>query len=407
VEQLRLTSPVGAVVIGGYVNGLGLVRGLAARGVPTAVVTTKPFDIAHRSRLIRAHDSAPDIEERPGQLVELLERRARDWRGWALIPTNDAALAALAAHHDRLSSLYRVAAPPEEVARTFLDKALMLEVARDVGLDAPHCYGPATASGVARQDVRFPVIVKPRVPYPFVSRFGCKLWVAGDRHELNRGISRLAEARIPGLVFDLVPGPDSRILAFCTYIDRHGDPAGSLTVRKLRQNPPLYGDARVAELAADDGALREGTVELLRRMGHRGIAIAEFKVDPRDGRARFIEVNGRSVVYNGLLRRGGLDVGALAWSDYVHGRPEPCRTNGWGGAWIHLHPDVLYSALYRRHRIRLADFLAPYRRATVEAVWSRADPAPFITQWSRTVRDGATALRRRSLQERVSDPTRL
>ena len=57
-----------------------------------------------------------------------------------------------------------------------------------------------------------------------------------------------------------------------------------LTVRKLRQSPPLFGDARVAELERGPGALREATVELLRRMGHRGVAAAEFKLDPR-GRA--------------------------------------------------------------------------------------------------------------------------
>jgi hypothetical protein len=45
----------GAVVIGGHINGLGLVRALAAHGVPTAVVTTSPFDIADRSRCVSAH----------------------------------------------------------------------------------------------------------------------------------------------------------------------------------------------------------------------------------------------------------------------------------------------------------------------------------------------------------------
>lgn len=36
----------GAIVVGGYVNGLGIVRALAARGIPVAVVTTQPFDVA-------------------------------------------------------------------------------------------------------------------------------------------------------------------------------------------------------------------------------------------------------------------------------------------------------------------------------------------------------------------------
>ena len=108
-------------------------------------MTTKPFDIAHRSRLVSSWRDARRISRStPEQLAEILERRAPDWGGWVLLPTNDAALAALADDHERLSSLLprRGAAAPE-VARTFLDKALMLEAARAVGLDVPRRYGPA------------------------------------------------------------------------------------------------------------------------------------------------------------------------------------------------------------------------------------------------------------------------
>ena len=119
----------GAVVLGGYVNGLGLVRSLAARGVPTAVVTTQPFDIAHRSRHVAEHEAVSDLDARPGALAELLERRAGSWGGRLLLPTNDEALEALAAHHDRLAPLYRMAYAPE-AAPVLLDKARMAEAAR-------------------------------------------------------------------------------------------------------------------------------------------------------------------------------------------------------------------------------------------------------------------------------------
>lgn len=397
----------GAVVIGGYVNGLGLVRSLAARGIPTAVVVTQPFDLAHRSRWAREHAAVPDLEERSDGLMELLERRARDWAGWALLPTNDAALAALSEHHERLSSTYRVVSPPTEVARHLLDKRPMLDLARAAGVDLPHCHGPAVEATAAAPGLRFPVVVKPTVPYRFYARFGCKLFLARDREELRRSIARLVEAGIPGDVFDFVPGPDSQIYAYCTYVDAAGEPSEGVLVHKLRQNPPLVGDARVADVARDDGTLREATVEIVRRIGFRGMAIAEFKLDPRDGRHRFLEVNGRSVVYNGLLRRAGLDLAGLAWADHVDGRPERPRPNGWPGVWIHLHPDVLYATLHRRHqRIGLRDFLAPYARTKIEAVWSARDPRPFLSQWGRTARDGAVGLVSGRHGERTADRTR-
>ena len=383
----------GAVVIGGYINGLGLLRALAARNIPTAVITTKPYDVAQRSRWISGRDSALDIEECSESLVELLERRARDWPGWALFPTTDPALAALAEHRERLSRLYRVIAPSPEVARHFLDKPLMLSVAGAVGVDLPRDYGPAVEETAAVADLRFPVVVKPDVGYRFLSRFGCKLFVARDRDELRSAIARLVEAQMRGHVHDLVPGPDSQIFAYCTYIDAGGTPRGGMTVRKLRQSPPFFGVARAAEIVEDNPMLRDATVEILRRSGFRGMAAAEFKLDPRDGRFRFLEVNGRSVIYNGLLRQGGLDLGGLAWADAVCGQPESARPRRWPGVWINLHADLLYSTLYRRYeRLGLGEILAPYGRPRIDAIWSARDPLPFITQCSRSAAAAAAAL---------------
>lgn len=384
----------GAVVVGGYVNGLGLARALTARGITTAVVNTKPFDFAHRSRCVSSWDADHHIDEFPERLLAVLERRKADWKGWAVLPANDEALAALAQYRAELSASYRVLAPEYELARVFLDKDLMTATAEAVGVDQPRSFGAADGATARREDLVFPLVVKPSVSYRFTPRFGRKLFVARDRAELDAAVDRFAAAGARGRVYDLVPGGDSQIYAHCTYMDAHGEPCGGVTVRKLRQSPALFGVARVAEVVADPPGLREATVEMLRRLGHRGIASAEFKLDPRDGRYRFLEINGRSVIYNGLLRRAGLDVAALAWTDQICGRLEPAPTVLWPGVWIHLHADVLHSVLHgRREGLSLAAFVAPYRRPKTYAVWSAADPLPFLVQWSRTAQE-AVRLRR-------------
>lgn len=383
----------GAIVVGGYVNGLGLVRALAARGIPVAVITTKGYDIAQRSRWVSAHHAILDLDDQPDRLLVLLEQQASAWSGWAVFPTNDGAVAALAQHWDRLSRTYRLVAPSPEIAPDLLDKARMLDVARAVGVDVPHCYGPAIESTAAGRDLRFPVVVKPVIGYRFFARFGCKLFVAADHDELLRCIARLAEAGLAGQIFDLIPGPDSEIYAYCTYVDAHGDASGGLTIRKLRQSPPFFGVARAAEIAPDHPQLRDATVAILRRMGFRGMAAAEFKRDARDGSFRFFEVNGRSVIYNGLLRRGGLDLAALAWADYVDAQPAIAQPRGWHGVWVNLHADLLYSLLHRRQApVSFRELVSTYRRPTIEAVWSTRDPLPFLTQWSHTARDGVAAV---------------
>lgn len=398
-------SAPGVVVVGGSANGLGVLRALAARGLATAVVTTKPYDVAHHSRWAVARVQVDDLHERADTLVEQLERRAWQWSGWSLIPTNDEALAAIAEHGERLSSHYRIIAPRPDAIRHLLDKRLMMEAARDEGVDTPVMYGYARPSTAARTDLRFPLVVKPLATPRFFARFGCKLGVARDRVELDAWIAEMAHAEIPGVVLDLVPGPDSEIYAHCAYVDRGGAQVAGRLVRKIRQGPAGFGNARVAEVVEDDPSLREATLEIARRIGLRGMVIGEFKRDARDGRLRFFELNGRPVVYNALLRKAGLDLAGLAWDDHVGDGAVAAPERGWRGTWVHLRDDLLYSALEgRQRRPGPARFAAPYGTRTIDAVWSAGDPMPFVAECARTARVGLTALRPGNGASRLSQP---
>lgn len=397
-------SAAGAVVIGGYINGLGVVRALAARGVAVAVVRTRPFDIAHRSRHCVAVAEVADLDATPERLVELLERRSSEWGGWALVPTNDGALAALARHRERLRCSYRIFAPPWEIARGLLDKLRMREAAEAVGVAVPRSYGPATAAAVAAAELAFPLVVKPDVGHLFAARFGHKLFLARDRAELASCVARVEAAGLDCSLHDFVPGPDSGIYVHCFYVDRRGEPGAGVTVRKLRQAPTMCGVARVAELARPAPALREAAVAIVRRLELRGMVAAEFKRDPRDGSFRFLEVNGRPVVYNALLRRAGFDLAGIAWADLVEGRSEAPRPNGWQGVWVNLHADLLHAALRRAgDGFSLAELARPYARPLLEATWSPRDPRPFLAQWARSAGEGLARLSPRR-RRREADP---
>lgn len=379
--------PVGAVVVGAHANGLGVIRALGPRGIPIASVSTRAFDIAQYSRWVGERYALPALHDRHEALVELLEAQAGRWKGWVVFPTNDDALTALAQHHERLSRTYRLTVQPWEVAAPLVDKDQMDALAARVGIELPVCFGPATAKTAARTDLRYPVLVKPIQHDRLISLFGTKLFLARDAGELRTAIKRLATAECEGLVYDFIPGPDSNIYVYCVYMDAHGEPSPGMTVRKLRQNPPKIGGARVAEIAPEEPLLRAATVALLRAAGFRGMAFAEFKRDPATGRFVFIEVNGRAVLFNGILHPTGLDLASMAWSDFGLGAPLPPALTGWNGSWIHLQADLVCAFRYRHvEKFGLGEWLAPYRRPTVFADWSASDPKPFLAQSALAVR---------------------
>ena len=390
-----MTEIPGAVVIGGYINGLGMVRSLAARGLPVAVVTTEPYDIAQHSRRVSAHAEAHGVAEAPEKLIEVLMDHAGAWSGRILLPTTDTALAAVSAGIDRLASHYRILVPPPEAVAVLLDKRRMAAAAEAVGLSTPRCHGPATRDNPQLAAVSFPVIVKPLSGHGFSALFGCKVFEVADAAQLLAAVARVEAAGVPCLVFDLIPGRDDQIFAYCLYVDRAGRPGPGLTIRKLRQSPPAFGVARMAEVTADRPGLADQTIALLQRIGFTGMAAAEFKLDPRDGSFRFIEVNGRSVIYNGLLRRAGLDLAAAAVAD-LEGSLAPAAPAGWDGVWVNLLADLGYSLIDRRaDPIGMGEFVAPYLRPMIEASWSWRDPAPFLAQWGRTLTAAVSPATRR------------
>ena len=266
-------------------------------------------------------------------------------------------------------------------------------LAGEVGVAVPHCYGPASRVTAQRTDISYPVVVKPQVSAAFWERFGKKLIVAQSPLELVAAIDHIERAGLAAEVFDLVPGPDDEFYNYTVYLDRQGQPAAEFAFRKLRKAPPFFGVARAAEPATVP-ELREPTIELLRRIGWRGVASAEYKRDPRDGRFKLMEINGRCYLSHALATRCGVNYPLLIWQEHARRQRVSASSNGWRGTWLHLHADLLYTAVQERGSDwNWRKFIRSYTGPWIDAVWSPADPVPFLAQWSGTLQKAAQEVR--------------
>src|SRR6202795_1697266 len=78
---------VGAVVVGGDYQGLGIVRSLGRRGVPVCVVDDE-YSISRYSRYSKRFVSLPDLRDQRKAVDSLLEIGKRlGLEGWVLYPT--------------------------------------------------------------------------------------------------------------------------------------------------------------------------------------------------------------------------------------------------------------------------------------------------------------------------------
>jgi hypothetical protein len=78
------------------------------------------------------------------------------------------------------------------------------------------------------------------------------------------------------------------------------------------------------------------------------------------------------------------------------------RRRRWYGVWIHLHADLLYTAMFfRQEKLDWRKFFASYRRPKTFAVWARGGPKPFFAQWRTTIRKGFRMISDRGLRQDV------
>ncbi len=251
----------------------------------------------------------------------------------------------------------------------------------------PRCYGRATPANALKKDICFPVVVKQVASHVLAEYFGRKLLVAKTRNELSESIRIVQAAGLEARIYDLVPGLHTSFYNYSVYMDPSGEPVAEVGMRKLRKSPPLFGVMRAGE-RAHFPELREPTVALLRALNWRGMANVEYKLDPRDGRYRLMEVNGRCFLMMGLASRLGVNHALLSWQEKgLKQRNLAASLNDWNGVWIHLLADVYYGLFCQGiEKLGFDSYLLSYRRPKTFAVWSARDPAPFAMQWAKTAR---------------------
>ena len=139
VEPLSRNGQVGAVVVGGDYQGLGIVRSLGRHGIPVVVVDDEP-SIAKYSRYTTQALRVPELRDGPTIVRTMLDiGRRLGLHGWVIYPTRDEMVGAFSRQREELEKVFRVPTPAWPTVRVAWDKRLTYELAeRARHPDAPH-----------------------------------------------------------------------------------------------------------------------------------------------------------------------------------------------------------------------------------------------------------------------------
>ncbi len=134
------------------------------------------------------------------------------------------------------------------------------------------------------------------------------------------------------MIQDLIPGDGRQQFAYCAFF-KGGRAVGSMVVRRSRQHPPEFGRASTFVETVELPLLEALSERFLRAIDYYGLVELEYKLDPRDGQYKLLDVNGRTWGYHTLGSSAGVDFPYLLFADQVGEAVQPCRGRA-GVSWI-------------------------------------------------------------------------
>lgn len=372
-------------MLGGSDNALSIGRSLGRRDIP--VYSLAPSDGAIlRSRHIRSVDVAEgaDLADTAGRFLS--SPAAETLAGALILALSDDAIEYVSEHRSRLADRFRLDLSDPAAARTMLDKRSTYEAARAAGVPTPRFWPIEGTDDLAplEDGLVYPLIVKPTMSHLFQARHGRKFVVAEGFDEVHQAVGLVAETGSGTMLVERIPGPDTNLCSYYSWLDDEGAARFDFTKRIIRRHPPGMGLATY-HVTDDVPGVREPALTLAAAVGLRGLLNVEFKLDERDGVLKLIECNARFTAGNALVERAGIDLAGYVYHQAVGG-PLPAMDHFRSGLtmWDPVRDLAAHRSLRRSGRETHRQWLrSVVRRHAVHPTFSLSDPLPWLV---RTVR---------------------
>lgn len=294
------------VIIGGDTGVYGIGRSFhEAYGCRCIVVASAPTEAIKRSVFFDVETIPPRIGDEELLAVLIGIASAHPGRERVLMANHDLFSSFIARNYEVLAAHYALPFPTADVVDAVTDKASFARICSELNIATPGTlevdFSQATLSQWQAPEIPFdfPVVAKAARgdAYDSLTFEGKrKIWFIESATELESLWQTLIGAGFADtfLVQELIPGDNTYMRSITAYVDSRGEMTliGSARVLLEDHDPTLIGNP-VAMVTEPFEELWEDARRILEATDYRGFANFDIKIDPRNGRALFFEVNPR------------------------------------------------------------------------------------------------------------------
>src|SRR5712691_5034617 len=226
-----------AVVVGGGLGGLGVVRSLRRGHVPVVVVDASRSRPAMWSRWCR-HVTVDRLYGRT--LIDgLIALKRQIGEQAVLFLTDEMAVQTVSEWRHELEHAYRIRLPSESTVVDLSDKVRFQRLAEEIGLPVPRSLiVESTTELHLLGELSFPVVIKPANKDAFYLGRTKRIYKVHTLGEAVAICSRILPNAEKLIVQEWIAGPDSNIFFCLFYRGRDGRIVSTFTGQKILSDPP-------------------------------------------------------------------------------------------------------------------------------------------------------------------------
>lgn len=362
------------VTDGHFRKTLAVVRSLGRKGVEVTVGERTFLNTSFFSRFCSRRLLYPSLRKHPDQFIEFLLREIRKNRYDCLFPMEEETLLLIAKHRSEISKHTYLLVPDVEKLAFVRDKGNLIRFAEAHGIPAPKTYPSLHSPLIPHQEGgrSEEYVIKPRISS---GSFG--IAYVKEREDLFPAYQKVHERYPLPLIQEYIPDGGGTY-GLSALFDESSNVKAAFVHKKLRMYPVQGGPSTLRE-GVEHPQIMEIGLSLLKALNWVGIAMVEFKVDPRDGIPKLMEVNPRFWGSLQLAIFSGVDFPYLILRMAKGEKFDPILRYPVGrrSRWL-LFGDILHF-FNNPERLRLRPpFFRFFEPNTCDDMISRDDPLPII-----------------------------
>ena len=375
------------IIIGGEGGvALTVVQSLGRNGVDVVIGSRERKPISAFSKYGKKYFQYPDPKKYPEKFLQCILSEVKKEQYDVLLALGGEGMLLVSEYRDRFLPFVKIPLPDHELLLKANNKAETLKIAIENKIPCPKTYFVWDVEDIKKilDELTFPVIVKP------TESSGSKgLDYVIKKENLIEIFEKTSQNFGETIIQELIPhGGDA--YGFEGLFNKNSEPRAIFVHQRLREYPITGGPSTLRIGVKNEEIVELGT-RLLKALGWYGIAMVEFKVDPRDNIPKLMEINPRFWGSLSLPVASGVDFPCLLCKMAMEGDidvPLEYKT-GIKSRWLFYGDIKYFIAVLKGYstpwgynspsRIKtILDFMKFYEKDTTYDFLSWDDPLPGI-----------------------------